>query len=87
MSLERLEQREPLSPGLEATIYMCQGHMVPPPLPRGMVYPPAPPVGLGFGILPPPRGCGVWDLSSIAADIAAASCQDHLQHVVSLLPY
>ena len=33
---------------------MCQGHMVPPPLPRGMVYPPAPPVGLGFGIPPPP---------------------------------
>ena len=42
-------------------VYMCQGHMAPPPLPRGMVYPPpplwvwvwdppAPPVDVGFGI-------------------------------------
>ena len=41
---------------------MSQGHMVPLPLPRSMVCPPAPPVGVGFGI--PPAPLWVWGVES-----------------------
>ena len=73
--------------GVSIYIYVPGAHGPPSPPPRHGVPPPPPPVGVGVGSPRPPCGCGVWDLSSIAADIAAASCQDHLQHVVSLLPY
>ena len=43
--------------------------MVPSPLPRGMVYPP---VGLGFGITPPPLW--VWGLGSEQHCCSHCSC-------------